>query len=60
MSTYTFVTAASECERRPQDLTVEQAHAIMQQHQHFTDNCPQRQAARALLVATGRLVLAET
>jgi hypothetical protein len=60
VSTYTIDTATSDCARQPRDLTVEQPHAIMQQHQHVTASCEQRKAARALLVATGRLVLAET
>lgn len=42
------------CGPPPRDLTVEQAHTIMQQHNHATPHCPPRQAALTLLVTTGR------
>jgi hypothetical protein len=58
VTTYTIDTAVSACDQEPGELSVEQAHAIMQQHQHFTGNCKHRTAALALLVATGRYVLA--
>jgi hypothetical protein len=46
------------CEAEPENLTIEQAHAVMQAHLRCaTDSCPYRQAALAVLTDAGRYVL---
>ncbi|MET7773201.1 hypothetical protein [Nocardia sp. NPDC005366] len=47
-----------ECATRPEALTVEAAHRLMQRHAHWRGSvCAQRAAALELLVALGRYVL---
>jgi hypothetical protein len=47
------------CEAVPENLTVEQSHAIVQAHLGCaTDSCRQRQAALTVLTDAGHYVLA--
>jgi hypothetical protein len=54
------IAATITCQVVPEHLTVEQAHAVMQDHLRCaTDSCRQRQAALAVLTDAGHYVLAE-
>jgi hypothetical protein len=52
---------AATCQPSSDALTVEQAHQVMQEHLHCrTADCPQRQAALAVLVESEHYRLART
>lgn len=52
-------TAQTACDRPEPGPTVDQAHALMQDHRRCdTPTCPVRQAALTVLVDAGRYVLA--
>jgi hypothetical protein len=52
---------AGTCQPSPDAITVDRAHELMQEHLRCpTGRCPQRQAALAVLVESGRYVLAVT
>ena len=53
--------AAATCKPSSNALTVEQAHQVMQEHLRcLTADCPQRQAALAVLVQAGHYRVAST